>query len=248
MATSVAEADSMIKAAENARKKLFIHQNYRFFDEFWHLRETIDSGLLGEVFQIRAHWGHYGRRNDWQTLKKNGGGVLNNTGPHPLDYLLQLLDAACVDVWSSMRHVKDAGDCEDHVKLLLRGANGRVAELELSTATASPAVKWTILGSCGALWSDGKTSRIRRYDPSKVPPLRVVDGYAPERRYGVFGAEESIPWEEKEVPCVPAVKHGNFYDNVSEVLLKGHDMVVKPEHAREIIRVIGLAKKGTEFA
>ena len=165
-----------------------------------------------------------------------------------MDYVLQFLDSPCVDVWSSMRHIKDAGDCEDHVKILLRGKNGRVIDLEISTACALPSVKWTILGSCGTLQSDGKTSKLRFYDPSKVPALKVIDGFAPERKYGVFGAEENIPWVEEERPTVPANKGGDYYDNMADVLLRGAEMVVKPEHAREIIRVIGLAKKGTEFA
>jgi scyllo-inositol 2-dehydrogenase (NADP+) len=161
MATTLAGADRMIAAAKAAKRKLFIHQNYRFHDDSRHLREIIDSKILGEIFEIRARWVNYARRNDWQTLRKNGGGVLNNTGPHLVDTMLQLLDSPCVDVWSDLKHLKDAGDCEDHVKVILRGKNGRVADMEVSTAVALSSPKWTLLGTAGAMTSDGETSKLR---------------------------------------------------------------------------------------
>src|SRR3546814_2848382 len=75
------------KAAE---RSLFIHQNYRFFPEFTHLRDVIDSGILGRLYHVRMYSSQFARRNDWQTLAKNGGGVLNNTCPHFIDQALQL--------------------------------------------------------------------------------------------------------------------------------------------------------------
>lgn len=247
MAMSAAEADAMIRAAKRAHRKLFVHQNYRFNDEYRHLREVLDSGKLGTVFQITARWSGYARRNDWQTLRKNGGGVLNNTGPHLVDMALDFLDAPVTDVWGDLQHIKDAGDCEDHVKVLLRGRNGRVCDLELSTATASPVVKWTFLGSHGALASDGATSTLRTYDPGRVPKLVLHTGAAPNRRYGVNGTGETLPWREQTMPAKPAKRGGGFYDNVADVLLRGGRMVVTPEQAREIMRTIDRAKRGTKF-
>ncbi len=248
MAMSVAEADRMIQAAKRARKKLFIHQNYRFHNDYLHVREVIDSGILGQVFQIRAYWVGYARRNDWQTLRRNGGGVLNNTGPHPLDMLLQLLDSPCVSIWSDLKHLKDAGDCEDHVKIMLRGKNGRICDLELSTVCALPSPKWTLLGTTGTMTSDGSTSHFKYYDGAQVKPLAVMDGAVPGRRYGVVGGEEALPWKEETRPAKPVKRPGNFYDNVSEVLLKGVPMLITPESVREVIRVIAAARSGTPFA
>jgi predicted dehydrogenase len=247
MAMSVAEADGMIRAATRARRKLFVHQNYRFNDEYRHLREVLDSGVLGPVFQVSARWSHYARRNDWQTLRRNGGGVLNNTGPHLVDMALDFLDAPVADVWGDLQHIKDAGDCEDHVKVVLRGTNGRVCDLELSTANAGPSMKWTLLGACGSLTCDGTTSTLRWYDPRRVRRLSLNTGAAPNRRYGVDGKGETLPWHEKTMPAKPAKRGGGFYDNVAAVLRRGAPMVVTPPQAREIIRTIERAKRGTGF-
>src|SRR5687768_13072941 len=85
MALGTAGATRMIKAAEAADKKLFVHQNYRYNQDVRHVQEIIKSGILGKVFEIRIRVLHFTRRNDWQTLQKYGGGTLNNTCPHIID-------------------------------------------------------------------------------------------------------------------------------------------------------------------
>ena len=160
---------------------------------------------------------------------------------------LQFLDATCTDVWADLRHIKDAGDCEDHVKILLRGANGRVMDLEVSTTVAAPDRKWTILGSTGALTSDGETSHLKYYDAKAVRPISSSDTAAPGRAYGLDGKGEKLPWVEKDVPAKPSKSAGTYYDNVAAVLLRGRKQVVTAESVREVIRVIAAAKRGTPF-
>jgi scyllo-inositol 2-dehydrogenase (NADP+) len=245
MAMSFAGAQRMVEAAKKAKKKLFVHQNYRFAADYLHLREVIDSKILGEVFEIRTSWDGYARRNDWQTLRKNGGGVLNNTCPHTIDMLLNLLDAPVTSLLSDLQHIKDAGDCEDHVRLFMKAKNGRVADMSVSTVNALPGPKWQILGSHGTLSSDGTTSTLKYYDPQALPALEVIDGAVEGRKYGVG---ETIPWKEETRPVAPIGKYPGFYDNVAAVITKGQEMVISPESAAEIIRIIEWARVGTAFA
>src|SRR5439155_20681236 len=102
MATSVAEAEAMVRAADAADRKLFVHQNYRFFPEFTVMRDVVRSGVIGRVYHVRNYLSQFFRRDDWQTLAKNGGGLLNNWGAHFIDQILQLIDSprvqACGDL------------------------------------------------------------------------------------------------------------------------------------------------------
>lgn len=245
MAMSVAEADRMIRTARQARRRLFVHQNYRFFPEFIHLQEVVSSGKIGKLYHVRNYLSHFSRRNDWQTLARNGGGVLNNTCPHFLDMLLQLLGAPVVQVMGDLQRIASSGDVEDHVKAFIRAANGVTADIEVSSAQNLPAPlpKWILCGSCGTLVSDGKTSTIRYYDPRKVKPLPVIDGPAWNRRYG---NDDKLPWKEEVVPAVGTDKTG-YYDNVFSVIRQGGKMRVTPESVREVIRTIALIRKGTDF-
>ncbi len=245
MAMSVSEADKMIEAAEKAGKKLFVHQNYRFFPEFTYYEDVIASGILGRVYHLRNYITGFRRRNDWQTLNKNGGGVLNNTCPHMIDQIIQLAGGSVDKVLGDLQQVASAGDVEDHVKALIKFDNGVTADMEVSQAQkpSMPLPKWIIAGSCGTLTSDGKQATIHFFDPAKAPQLDVVDGPVMSRSYG---NDDELPWEERTEPAVGSDR-GNFYDNVYSVLREGGEMRVTPESVREVIRTIDLIREGTKF-
>ena len=238
VAKDVKEGRAMVRAATTARKKLFMHHNYRFMPVVRHFREVIDSGILGEVFEIKVNVTGFSRRNDWQTLKKNQGGLLNNHGTHYIDWVMQLMGAPVKDVFGDLKLVADSGDAEDHVRVILRARNGCVADFHLSTATASELPMFMLLGTCGTLASDGASSTIRYFDPRKVKELPVVTAAPATRRYGNV---DKLPWREKTVKSVARDK-STFYDNVFDVLRKRSPMVVTPESVLEVLAVMDKAR------
>jgi scyllo-inositol 2-dehydrogenase (NADP+) len=245
MAMNLAEADGMIRTADETGQKLFVHQNYRFYPEFLHLKEVIDSGVIGRIFHVRNYITNFARRNDWQTLARNGGGVLNNTCVHFLDQILQLLPGKVTQVLGDLQQIASAGDVEDHVKAFLKTDAGATADMEISSAQniAMPLPKWVICGTHGTLTNDGEKSIVRWFDPLKAAPLEVLDGPAPERKYG---NDDQLPWQEKTI-AVQSRPHGAFYDHVHAVLRGDEEMRVTPQSVREVMRVLGLIRKGTDF-
>lgn len=245
MSLSVSEADSMMRVAGETGKHLFVHQNYRFHPEFVHLRSVIESGILGRLYHIRCSSMHFSRRNDWQTMSRNGGGVLNNTCPHMIDQALQFAGAPIKDCMGDLQQIASAGDVEDHVKALLRAENGVTIDMEVSTAQnqAITPSKWVLCGACGTLVTDGKTSTIRWFDPKDAPPLEAYDGPAANRAYG---NADKLPWQEKTVEASAPVPV-DFYDNVFGVVRRGEPPVVTCESVREVMRVIAMIRKGTRF-
>jgi predicted dehydrogenase len=242
MATSLAEADAIMAAAAKAGRRLFVHHNHRFSPEFRLLRRIIDSGVLGRLFHIRMHSVTFFRRNDWQTLAKNGGGLLNNNGSHMVDLMVQLAaPAKAVAAMADLRRIVAAGDVEDHVKALIRFDDGTTCDFEMSTAenVAMPEPHWVLCGDCGTATSDGKTVTVRSFDPKEAGPLKVVDGPAPERAYG---NAERLPWREQATP-IGEREPGAFYDDVTAVLRRDASPTVTPESVREVMRVIALLRE-----
>ena len=80
----------MLKVAKKTGMILAPFQNKRYDPDFIQIRKIIDSGKLGRIVMIKQTWHGFSRRWDWQTLKRFGGGTLNNTAPHAIDQLLQL--------------------------------------------------------------------------------------------------------------------------------------------------------------
>ncbi len=241
MATDHAAALRMIAGSKRTGKRLFVHHQRRFLDEFRFLREVVDSGILGKVFQIRLFWGGFARRNDWQTLRKNNGGLLNNHGPHALDLLLNLVDSPVEELVADLQHVKDAGDCEDHVSLFMKTADGVSIAMTCTTACALPVPRTMLLGANGTLSAnDDKVAKLRYFDPKTVAPLSVIEGAAKDRKYGTG---ETLPWVEEEREIKPSKPGGNFYDNVAAVLAGEAEMGVTPESAAEVGRIMEWAHR-----
>jgi predicted dehydrogenase len=249
MALTLSETDSVIKAAAASGKQLFIHQNYRFWPEFNHFEDVVNSGILGKLYHIRHYQTGFARRNDWQTLAKNGGGVLNNTCPHFIDVLLMLMGGTVVDVMGDLQQIASAGDVEDHVKLFMRSSTGVTADMEVSQAQSLPHLlpKWILCGTSGTMVCDGKESILRWFDPTKISPLPIpaVDGAVADRKYG---NGDVLPWQEKKMNVEDRSDKRTFYDNVHEVLREGKPMRVTLPQVREIMRVISLARKKTNFS
>jgi scyllo-inositol 2-dehydrogenase (NADP+) len=247
MALNVQEADRMIAAAKKARRILTVHQNRRTDAELHHLVSIINSGILGRVFMIKQLTSSFSRRNDWQTLRKFGGGTLNNTCPHTIDQCLFLLQSPVQDVWGDLQAVVTAGDAEDHVKIMIRGKSGRVIDMEVSDACAVKQPHWLVMGTLGTLVSEDKDFVIKYLNPDKLPELKVNPTPAvPRRKYGVIGGE-TLEWLEKRVPAGPAEFQVNFYDRLFASIRGKEKLFVTPESIREQIRVIELARKGTKF-
>lgn len=239
MAMDTEEATKMIEASEAAGRKLFVHQNYRYHPDVRHIQEVIASGLLGDIFEIRIRVLRFSRRNDWQTLKKYGGGNLNNTCPHFIDAALLLLDSPVARLFTDLQLTTDVGDADDHAKIVMKGENGRVIDLEVSTSCAFEEPKWTILGTAGTLRSDGHNSEIKFFDPSALAPLEVDETPPSARQYG---NDEKLPWQTETRPSKATVET-DFYDNVFGVLREDAPQDILPEQVREVIRIIETAHR-----
>ena len=205
------------RVAEAYPGKLFLRFNRRFEPAFTAIRDVLASGVLGNVGMVKVyrHTG-YVRRYDWQTLTEAGGGLLNNWGPHLVDQALRLLEAPVADLWCDLQHRVAAGDAEDQVKLLLRGTNGRVADVEISNVATISANWYELWGDRGSLAvpAGGKVMKLKYLKPGlRLPPLRAVEGVFPITAYK--NQRDKLEFVEEERPIVTGgrtYQHGKLVD------------------------------------
>ena len=242
MSSTLSEADRMIRTATEQGVNLFIHQNYRFSERYQLFQEIVRGGKIGPLTHIAYCSHRYSRRNDWQCLRKFSGGQLNNKVTHPLDQALALVDSPVVDILCDLKHISDAGDVEDHVKMLLRTENGVTIDMEdsSSAATTQHAPEWTFLGACGAATFSGGVARVRYFDEKKAPRIRVRPG--PRVKGRLYGNEDRLPWEEEEIPF-PGNSHQGFYDAVHATLREGVEFPIDPRQVREMMRVLEVCRR-----
>ena len=238
VAVDAKELRKMMRAADKAGKKLFCHHNYRFNEMNKHMLDIKESGIIGDIFEIRIQGSGFNRRNDWQTLKRYNGGLLNNHGTHHIDTALYVLDSKVKNYWCDMKLISDAGNTEDHFKVMAKLRSGAVVDVQFSSSNANPSQGFQMLGTCGSMISNGKESTIKYFDPKRVKDLPVVT-QAPEGRK--YGSGDVLPWKEKTVK-VQSKRKGDFYDNVYEVLRERGKMVVTPESVLEVVKLIDNCK------
>ena len=123
MALSFEDANMLRGQAVKSKNRLIVFNRGCFAPDFLLARQAIADPRLGEIHQIRICEEDYLRRDDWQTLKRVGGGAAWYALPDRTIQALKLLPAPPVQMWSELRRIASLGDAEDccHVALKTRG-------------------------------------------------------------------------------------------------------------------------------
>jgi len=237
MGKDLAEVDEMIAVANEAKRILTVHQNYRYAADFIKIREIIDSGVLGRIIQINIAVHQFQRRWDWQTLKRYGGGILNNHGAHAVDWALLLIDDPDPEVFCHMEATPlYAGDADSHVKLVLRPKNGPLVDIELTHACAYPQARWLVMGTQGSLASDRETVHWKYFDPAEVPPLVLDTQPTQDRSYN----REELPWHEETCELDADFGSGvrQLYHDLYATVRQGAPLAITPQSVRRQVAIL----------
>ena len=123
------------QAAVDTEQRVRVGFNHRFHPSFLRAREIVGSGAHGNVFSIRARYGHGGRpgyEKEWRAQRDiSGGGELIDQGLHLIDlvrYLVGDVDLAFAELRTDFWPM----DVEDNAYLALRSRTGAFAWLHAS--------------------------------------------------------------------------------------------------------------------
>ena len=249
IALCYADALKLKKAAAKYPGKLYCRHNRRFEPAFQHIREIMKSGLLGEVYEIKLCRHGFDRRDDWQTLIDCGGGQLNNWGPHIIDHALQFLQSPVKDIWSDLKRIAAVGDAEDHLKIILRGENGRVVDLEISGGVALPEPVFTIFGTRGSLVADDNDIKLKYLDPAQKLATIQAKRESPSLDAS-FGNSEQLKWRRQTIMIEPSsgCDTHTIWSHLYAAIRDGVPFPIKTAEAVEVVRVTEAVKRGTPFA
>lgn len=236
MATSLTEADMMIRTAKETGRILTVFKNKRYFPDFLKVLEVVRSGKLGRIVLMKMHSHAFGRRWDWQTLRRFGGGELNNNASHLIDQAVQLVGEELEVLFCDLQKTLTLGDAEDHVKIILATPYSTIVEIEVTRACAYPQNYWLIMGTQGSLTGNNNSLKWKYFDPKELPSRKVETEPVPDRSYDW----EEIPWKEESWNLDESCKSGEilFYEKLYKTLREGAPLGVTPESARKVIYII----------
>ncbi len=247
-APNAAEMEKLCLSGEKHPGKLFIHHNRRFEPAFVKAKELVDRGVLGKVHYIRlCRAVGYCRRNDWMTSPEEFGGLFTNWGPHLIDQALRLLGAPVTEVWADLRRAISIGEGDDMSRVMLRGENGRLAEIELSGVCTTPGRELEIIGSRGTLYYEGgaKTVHVRMVDPAiefrELAPHRDN----PPLQYG--NLEETLSFVDADYE-LPKTALSDAWKHCAGTLRDGVPYPITLDEAMEVVRITETAIRKSGFA
>jgi predicted dehydrogenase len=235
LAVDATQALGVADAARAAGVALTVFQNRRFDAEHVAARETVRSGVLGEVFRHELRW------ERWRPIPKErwretasaieGGGIL-------LDLHTHLVDAA-VDLFGPVETVyaevaARTTAAEDDAFLACRHTSGVVSHLGAMSVSAAPGPRVRILGRQGAFLLN--QFEVEAEGPGIYPDL--ADAAATQCGWIYVGSTRT------PVPR-PAAGQVDFYRAVNEALGAADPqaaMPVDPYDAVHTLAVIDAAR------
>ncbi len=245
MTMNVDEAKELIAMANQPGKpRLFVRQNRRFEPVYQDVQKIVDSGVLGDIFEINVTQIGYQRRDDWQTIQEFGGGQALNWGPHIIDQALMLLDSPVQAQYGFRKHVVAGGDCEDHFWINFVGENGCLANVCISGGCAlNQDRRYIIHGNRGSIEAIGGHIHVKYIDPEQVLPNVVANPETPGQSFGAAGtfvAAVSPNWVEKEYEYSvdDLDKWDPFWNHVYNSLRNGTEYPIKDEHLINLMQAI----------
>jgi scyllo-inositol 2-dehydrogenase (NADP+) len=242
MAPTAADAEAIVRAAKKRGRILTVYQPRRAEAYFQHLRAVLASGVIGEPYHVRIGMFQFTIRNDWQSLRRFGGGMLNNYGAHALDQLLQIIGYDVKRLFCSLRIVASVGDAEDVVKVVVETKGGVIGEVDINQATPVVPYFFEVYGNRGSLRIlpedyEHLVLRSVQVDNARAPSLDASLASA-DRRY----PEGTLPVRE-EVIAVDPDRAIDFYADFARAVRTGSAPFVKPEEPLALMKLIGRCRE-----
>ena len=140
LASSLADCDEMIMAANRANKKLGVISQRRWYPAALRVKQAIESNkigkpVLGTVQMLGWRDQAYYQGDGWRgTWGEEGGGVLVNQAPHQLDLLLWYMGDIdeVYGTWANLNHPYI--EVEDTALAIIKFKNGALGNIIVSNS------------------------------------------------------------------------------------------------------------------
>ncbi len=229
MATTLADADRMIRACHKAGVTLSVILQYRFNRDVLRLKRAVEAGLVGRPVLGNAfvHWhrtqAYYEESDGWRgTWALDGGGALMNQSIHAVDllqWILGPLEGACAYAGTLAHEI----ETEDTASAALRFASGALGVIQGTTSAHTDwPLKIEIQGTEGSATLQGQ--RLTVWQPVREEEV-------------LSGRElESLPGPRWDEPL--GVAHRRQLEEILAALREGREPPVPGEEARKAVEII----------
>ena len=249
LATTHDQATVLKAASVKARGKLFAYTPGLFSPDFRLAQTVLDNPVLGEIFEVRVRHQDFSRRDDWQCVKRCGGGATWFAGPDAVLQAMSLLRTQPSQLWSELKRVASLGDAEDFARIILKTRGELTADIEINGGQLAPREpSFTVRGTRGTFTVDAgsPTGTFHVIDPAFKFGRRRSSVRTPE----LTDMHETFPVTDIPVslPATAELGPGAFWKALYATIRTAAPFPIALDDVVEAIRYLQLVKKSSPFA
>ena len=220
MALTPDDAQILRGQALKSKNRLIILQRGLFNADFLLAKQALSDPRLGRIHQIKIRKEDFVRRDDWQCVKRLGGGAAYYAMTDLTIQALKLLPTPPVQMWSELKRIASMGDAEDYAHVNLKTRDLISAEVEFNggclPSERGPAFEIRAERGVFKVAPGATTGTLTVVDPKfKFPRRRSSVRTSPIRdmheEFPVTTIEVSLP---KGILCGPSAFWRHVYDTV----------------------------------
>jgi scyllo-inositol 2-dehydrogenase (NADP+) len=235
------QARQLIELARQQNRVLSVFQNRRWDGDFQTVRQIVRQGCLGRLVEYESHFdrfrNYFSPERAWREEGGPGSGVLFDLGSHLIDQA-QVLFGLPQMLTADIRSQREAGKADDQFELILHYDQLKVT-LKAGLLVREPGPRFALHGTEGSFVKYG-------VDPQEEALKRGLSPGEPD-----WGLEPKEQWGTLNTQIGGLHFHGKvetargcyqaYYENVHQAITGQAELIVKPEEARNTIRMIELA-------
>ncbi len=242
----VAEADELIDIAKKQEKILTVYHNRRFTSDTKTVKKLIDSGLLGEIVDYETHFDRFRLdprpRGAWREEALPGSGIFYDLGSHLIDQALWFFGMPTA-VTAEINSQRPWAQMDDHFDVRLHYPTF-TATLKSGMICRIPGPTYLLHGRNGSFVKYGLDVQEATLDGG-AKPIGKEWGREPKEIWGTLNVEYNGVKIQGKIES----EHGDYREyfiNLRDAIHGKAELAVKPEEAREVIRIIELAFQSSE--
>lgn len=239
--TTSAEADTLVALARDRGRVLTVYQNRRWDGDFLTIRRILGADLLGRLVEFESHFDRYRaapKPGAWRETEGPGSGILYDLGSHLVDQALVLFGRPRA-IAADARTQRDGGATVDSFELFLHYDGLKVLLKAGMLVREEPKTRFVLHGTRGSFVKHGLDPQEDELKAGRTP-AEPGWGEEPEEWWGALDTEVAGLHVRSRVETLPGT-YQEFYRNVLDAIRGRAEIAVRPEEARDAIRVIELA-------
>jgi len=243
--TTSEQAQQLIDLTLRQNKIISVNHNRRWDGDFQTIKRLLEGKLLGRLVEYESHFDrfrNYQRPNAWREEEGEGSGILFDLGSHLIDQA-QVLFGLPQMITADIRVQRDFGKADDSFELILHYDNLK-ATLKAGMLVREQTARFILHGTEGSFIKYGSDPQEESLKQGRTPS-KPNWGEEARDMWGTLNTQINGLHIEGRVETMAGCYQA-YYRNIVDAIGGRAKLIVKPEEARNTIRIIELAVQSNQ--